>query len=101
MFTTHVNPLAWHSACNVASVAEDNAAPPERFPTEDSCFTYRYLLPFRLPQVPCSPQAQGTPRSQRGVTRLILREQRRHPVSPMVFILGCVALGAAVVFSNI
>jgi len=51
---------AWHSACNIAWVAEAYAASPERFPTEESCFTARHLLPFRLPQVPCSPQAQGT-----------------------------------------
>ena len=53
-------PLAWHSVCNISSVAGDNAAPPERFSLEDDCFTYKHLLPFRLPQVPCSPQAQGT-----------------------------------------
>src|SRR5262245_49591646 len=56
----HTHALQWHSACTIAWIAEDHAASPECFPTEGGCFTYRYLLPFRRPQVPCSPQAQGT-----------------------------------------
>jgi hypothetical protein len=56
---SHTHALEWHSACSSACVAEDHAAPPECFPTEGGCFTYGHLLPFRLPQVPCSPQAQG------------------------------------------
>src|SRR5215510_4518859 len=58
---SHTHALEWHSACYIACVAENHAASPECFPTEGGCFTYRHLLPFRLPQVPCSPQAQGTP----------------------------------------
>jgi hypothetical protein len=57
--TANANPITWHSACSIASTAEDHAASPACFPTEGGCFTYRYLLPFRLPQIPCSPQAQG------------------------------------------
>ena len=51
--------------------------PPEGFPTEAGCFTYRYLLPFRFPQVPCSPQAQGALLSHPGGTRLIVRDHQK------------------------
>ena len=75
--TANANPITWHSACNIACVAEAYAASPERFPPEESCFTSRHLLPFRLPQVPCSPQAQGTSLSHCGVTRLIMRDHQQ------------------------
>src|SRR6267143_1193249 len=37
----------------------------------------------------------------RGLPSLIMREQRRDPVSPTVLMFGCVALCAALVFSNV
>src|SRR4030095_17136994 len=50
------------------------------------------------PQVPCSPQAQGTSLSHRGVTSLIMRDERSNPVSPLVVLVGGVAFAAAFIF---
>src|SRR5712691_8197325 len=50
---------------------------------------------------PVPARLRGLPLSHLGVNSLIMRDQRRNPVSPMVFIFGCVAFVAAVLFSNL
>src|SRR5215813_13292112 len=57
---SHTHTLEWHSACNRACVAEDHAAPLERFPTEEAAsHTYICCLSICL-RSPVSPRLRGS-----------------------------------------
>src|SRR5262245_5947187 len=97
---SHAHALVWHSACTRACIAEDHAAPPECFPNGEAALHNDICCLSVFLRSPVPPRLRGRP-SHLGVTRLIMGEQRRNPVSPTVFIFGCVALGAVIVFAMV